>query len=385
METHKNRVDRRPGDDAVLKQYEAYPYPPRDPRDEAKGLYISRLSSLPDVNHYLFRGRRDFSEPFRALVAGGGTGDATIMMAQQLADRGGPGEVVHLDISTATRRIAKARAEARGLTNIRFVSASLTDLPNLALGRFDYIDCCGVLHHLHDPEAGLCALAGALVPGGGLGLMVYGEFGRTGLYPLQSVLRSLGRGLPLKQQIPLTRRLLADLPATNWFRHNPFLTDHNRGDAELVDLCLHSRDRAYRIAEFVDLLAAADLAPVAFIEPIRYEPTTYLQDPLLIKKAQRLSVLERASLAEALAGNLKTHLLYAAPLTDAAPRVAQPDGRAPPRNGLRRPTNARPRTRSRRRSCPRSRTAASETPNRPAAPLAPSRSGHRRRCVGPVR
>ena len=326
METHKNRVDRRPGDDAVLKQYEAYPYPPRDPRDEAKGLYISRLSSLPDVNHYLFRGRRDFSEPFRALVAGGGTGDATIMMAQQLADRGGPGEVVHLDISTATRRIAKARAEARGLTNIRFVSASLTDLPNLALGRFDYIDCCGVLHHLHDPEAGLCALAGALVPGGGLGLMVYGEFGRTGLYPLQSVLRSLGRGLPLKQQIPLTRRLLADLPATNWFRHNPFLADHNRGDAELVDLCLHSRDRAYRIAEFVDLLAAADLAPVAFIEPIRYEPTTYLQDPLLIKKAQRLSVLERASLAEALAGNLKTHLLYAAPLTDAAPRVAQPDG-----------------------------------------------------------
>lgn len=326
MATHKNRANTLAGDDAVLKQYEAYPYPPRDPRDEAKGLYISRLSSLPDVNHYLFRGRRDFSEPFRVLVAGGGTGNATIMIAQQLADRGGPGEVVHLDISTAARLIAEARAEARGLTNIRFVTASMTDLPELALGRFDYIDCCGVLHHLEDPEAGLCALAGALAPGGGLGLMVYGELGRTGLYPLQSVLRSLGRGLPLEQQIPLTRRLLADLPATNWFRRNPFLADHKQGDAELVDLCLHSRDRAYRIAEFVDLLATADLAPVAFIEPLRYEPATYLHDPLLIKKAQGLSVLERASLAEILAGNLKTHLLYAAPLADAAQRVTQPDG-----------------------------------------------------------
>jgi hypothetical protein len=46
----------------------------------------------------------------------------------------------------------------------------------------------------------------------------------------------------------------------------------------------------------------------------------------LIKKAQGLSVLERASLAEILAGNLKTHLLYAAPLADAAQRVTQPDG-----------------------------------------------------------
>lgn len=326
MEPSTSRAEKRLSDDAVLQQYEAYPYPTRDPRDEAKGLYISRLSSLPDVNHYLFRGRRDFSAPFRALVAGGGTGNATIMIAQQLADYGGPGEVVHLDISTASRRIAEARAEARGLSNIRFVSASLTDLPELTLGQFDYIDCCGVLHHLADPEAGLCALAGALAPGGGLGLMVYGEFGRTGLYPLQEVLRSLGGELSLEQKIPLTRRLLADLPASNWFRRNPFLADHKQGDAELVDLCLHSRDRAYRIAEFVDLLAAADLAPVAFIEPLRYEPTIYLHDPLLIKRAQGLSVLEQASLAEVLAGNLKTHLLYAAPLADAAQRVAQPDG-----------------------------------------------------------
>ena len=329
MEAQKNgpqgRPDDNPVDDAVWRQYEAYPYPARDPRDEAKRLHISRLSSLPDVNHYLFRGRRDFGAPFRALVAGGGTGDATVMMAQQLADRGGRGEVVHLDLSAASRRVAEARAEARGLTNIRFVTGSLLDLPELELGQFDYIDCCGVLHHLESPEAGLRALAGALAPGGGLGLMVYGALGRTGLYPLQAVLRRLARGRPLEQQIPLARRLIETLPATNWFRRNPFLVDHKQGDAGLVDLCLHSRDRAYRIGAFVDLLSAADLAPVAFIEPLRYEPETYLGDPVLIEKTRILSVVERASLAEILAGNLKTHIVYAAPQADAAKRVAQPD------------------------------------------------------------
>ncbi len=155
-----------PGD-PVLAQYEAYPYPARDPRDEARRLVTGSPSSLPEVNHYLFAGRRDFARPFRALAAGGGTGDAAIMLAQQLADAGGPGEVVHLDISASSRRIAEARAEARGLTNIRFVTASVTELPDLDLGTFDYIDCCGVLHHLDDPAAGLRALVGALGEGGG--------------------------------------------------------------------------------------------------------------------------------------------------------------------------------------------------------------------------
>jgi SAM-dependent methyltransferase len=138
---------------------------------------------LAEVNHYLFAGRRDFALPFRALVAGGGTGDAAIMLAQQLSDEAGsgsaPGEVVYLDISEAAREIAEARAAARGLANLRFVTGSLEDLPGLGLGPFDYIDCCGVLHHLAEPAAGLRALVAVLAEGGGLGLMVYGALGRT--------------------------------------------------------------------------------------------------------------------------------------------------------------------------------------------------------------
>jgi SAM-dependent methyltransferase len=129
--------------------------------------------------------------------------------------------VVYLDISEAAREIAEARAAARGLANLRFVTGSLEDLPGLGLGPFDYIDCCGVLHHLAEPAAGLRALVAVLAEGGGLGLMVYGALGRTGVYPLQEALRDLGAGLALDERVGLARRLLDDLPATNWFRRNP--------------------------------------------------------------------------------------------------------------------------------------------------------------------
>ncbi len=68
-------------DDRVRAQYEAYPYPERDPADEAKRLIVGSPSHLLEINHYVFGGRLDVSRPLRALIAGGGTGDATIMLA----------------------------------------------------------------------------------------------------------------------------------------------------------------------------------------------------------------------------------------------------------------------------------------------------------------
>lgn len=301
--------------DKVRDQYEAYPYPSRDPADEARRLIVGSPSNLLEINHYLFAGRRDFTRPFRALVAGGGTGDATIMLAQQLVDAAGgagaPGEVVYLDLSTSARAIAEARAQARRLTNIRFVTGSLLELESLALGTFDYIDCCGVLHHLRDPEEGLAALVGALAEDGGVGIMVYGTYGRSGVYSLQAVLRAMAGDRPLAEQVSVARRLLANLPPTNLFARNPVLRDHTGTDAELVDLLLHSQDRSYTVEEVAALVSGAGLNLISFIEPLRYEPSTYLKDPVLLRALASLSPDGRAAVAETLAGNLKTHVLYA--------------------------------------------------------------------------
>ena len=114
------------GDQLVRDQYEAYPYPARDPADEANRLITGSPSHILEIEHFIFAGGR--AGNLRALVAGGGTGDGTIMLAQQLADRGA-GTVTYLDMSAASLAIARARAKARGLKNITFHQGSLLDLP----------------------------------------------------------------------------------------------------------------------------------------------------------------------------------------------------------------------------------------------------------------
>jgi SAM-dependent methyltransferase len=299
--------------DNVRAQYEALPYPPRDPRDEAIRLVTGTPSHVLEINHYLFSGRLNFVRPFRALVAGGGTGDACIMIAQQLVDRRCPGEVVYLDLSAASRQICEARAKARGLRNIQFLTGSLLDLPSMAIGEFDYIDCTGVLHHLPDPAAGMRALASVLEPDGGMGVMLYGEYGRSGVYPLQELLRTLAPlSMALEDRLAMAKRLIRFLPTTNLFRRNPYLNDHvTGGDAGLYDLLLHSCDRAFTVPDIGTMAAACGLRVVAFLEPVRYEPATYMSDPIIARQASSLPLLERAAFAERLAGNLRTHIFYA--------------------------------------------------------------------------
>jgi SAM-dependent methyltransferase len=299
-------------DDRVRDQYERYPYPPRDPADERRRLITGSPSHIDELNHHVFGGRCDFRLPFRALVAGGGTGDTAIMLAQQLADRGSPAEVVYVDVSATARAIAEARAEVRKLTNLRFHALSLLDLPKSGLAPFDYIDCCGVLHHLDDPLAGLRALAQVLGDGGGMGIMLYGELGRTGVYPMQQMLGMLARNDSPEVRIELTRRLLRQLPQTNWLRRNPFVRDHlEQGDAGLYDLLLHARDRAYRVPDIAALVAAAGLRVVAWIEPALYDPASYVRDPQILARLADLPWLHRCAFAELLAGNLRKHVFYA--------------------------------------------------------------------------
>ncbi|MEE8245779.1 MAG: class I SAM-dependent methyltransferase [Alphaproteobacteria bacterium] len=313
-------------DDRVRAQYEAYPYPERDPADEAKRLIVGSPGHLLEINHYVFGGRLDVSRPLRALIAGGGTGDATIMLAQQLAWRGSPAEIVYLDVSGASLEVARARAAARNLANVRFLRGSLFDLPGLGLGRFDYIDCCGVLHCLPDPPAGLGALAAALAEGGGVGVMLYGKLGRTGVYHMQAMLRLIAGDDDDRTRLGLARRLYDDLPETSWLKRNPYVSDHlEGGDAGLYDIFLHRRDRAYTVPEIAAMVAGAGLEITGFVAPALYDPASYLADPEIKERALALPWIERCAFAELLSGALKSHVFYAVKSGHRKAAVAGPD------------------------------------------------------------
>jgi SAM-dependent methyltransferase len=311
-------------DTLLAAQYEAYPYPRRDPRDEGKRLVIGSPGHLREIDHWVFGATRPRGTPLRALVAGGGTGDGTIMLAAQMARDGRPGTVTYLDRSAAAMAVAKARAAARGLTNIVWETLSLLDLPGSGLGPFDYIDCCGVLHHLPDPRAGLAALLSVLAPGGGLGLMVYAPHGRTGVYMLQDALRLLAppEDTP-PARLDVAKRVMRHLPESAWLRFNRAFSDHiDGGDAGLYDLLLNPRDRAFDIPALFAFLGGAGLAVRCLLEPLRYDPAVYLPDPKLRARIAGLDPVARAALAEALTGNISTHVVYC---TRAAEQLAIAD------------------------------------------------------------
>ncbi|HYD73104.1 MAG TPA: class I SAM-dependent methyltransferase [Candidatus Binatia bacterium] len=299
--------------DAVRAQYEQFPYPPREPAEERERLLEMLIDRLAVINHYCFRGACDF-EGARVLVAGGGTGDSTIYLAEQLHERNA--EVVYADISGASMRIAQQRAAIRNLRNIHWRHESVLSLTPENAGFFDYISCTGVLHHLADPALGLRRLKALLKPGGAIGVMIYGKYGRSGVYQMQKLMRLINEDeTDLAAKVRTTRQVLAQLPPTNWFRHNEsFLSDHkNLGDSGVVDLLLHEQDVAYSIDEVHQLLADVGLNFVEFTDPrmrLAYRPETYIRDPALLDKIRKLDRVKRQAISELMVGLFMKHEFY---------------------------------------------------------------------------
>ncbi len=302
---------------AVRAQYEALPYPPRDPALELHELRRTWLDDLPMINHYCFAGSETFRDGFRVLIAGGGTGDATIFLAEQLRESNA--EIVHLDFSEASIAIAQRRAEKRGLNNIRWIHDSLLNLPNLDVGTFDYINCVGVLHHLPDPDLGLNALRAVLKEHGAMGVMVYATYGRTGVYQMQALMRLVngGEAIDHSEEIDRARQILGCLPATNWFKRGETLvSDHRESDAGLYDLLLHSQDRAYTVGQLYAWLVDGHGFNIEFSDVDRgrssYLPHLLMgsKPPAVLERIRALPQRRQHQIAEVFHGRVQTHSFY---------------------------------------------------------------------------
>lgn len=306
----------------VQEHYEDYPYPLRNPEEEKTRLLMILGDYLGEINHWLFKGKKNFEAGFRVLIAGGGTGDSTIFLAEQLKDIKNT-EVVYLDFSKASMEIAQKRAEVRGLTNIKWVNDSILNIPALKLGKFDYIQSTGVLHHLESPAAGLKTLQQALTADGGMSLMVYAQYGRTGVYHIQKIMQMVNKNVSdRKQETKNGWGIMNSLPATNWFsRGGDLLSDHKMfGDIGLYDMFLHKQDRAYTIPELYEFVEDADLNFVEFSYPndrIALSVDHYIKDPELLAHVKKLAIREQQGIAEIMVGNIIKHSFFVSNNKDA--------------------------------------------------------------------
>lgn len=304
-------------EDPIAAFYTRFPYPWREPSAEQARLEWILPGCLPAIAHYIFGGVLPNGRPLRILIAGGGTGDAVIGLGGWLQRLGLDGRIDYLDLSERSCAIARSRAEVLGLDMVSFEVGPIEALGDRPGGAYDYIDFCGVLNHVPDPSVALAALSHALAPGGGIGVMAYGGLGRTGVYEAQAALGLLGVDAERPDGVALARAFVRGLPKTNWLVRNPsFENVADADDAEVADVLLNPRDRAFSTDSLDDLVQAAGLRIRGFAPRFLYEPAAALREPALKAAAAALDRRERWRLAELLQGSCNKHVLYAVRPTD---------------------------------------------------------------------
>jgi tetratricopeptide (TPR) repeat protein/SAM-dependent methyltransferase len=155
---------------AVLQQYEENPYP----RWEAF-TSIRRKQTLQAHLRALFpqypTAIASAGRELEYLVAGCGTGQHVLMIAQQFSNI----RLTAIDLSRAS--LAYAKYMTAGLADISFAQADILKL-GPGVQHFDVIDASGVLHHLSDWEAGWRSLLSILRPRGLMRVGLYSEIAR---------------------------------------------------------------------------------------------------------------------------------------------------------------------------------------------------------------
>ena len=250
---------------AVASQYEkwVYPFPIADL--DAPDVRARRDGDDFERNWYTFWPDRAPREDLDVLVAGCGSNAAA-----RYAFNHPKARVTGIDLSSASLAHEAYLKDKHRLDNLTLRQARIEDVASLARD-FDFIDASGVLHHLPDPVGGLRALARVLRPEGTISVMVYGQYGRTGVYMLQEMFRLLGLG-QTEQDVVAVKQALASLPKHHAIQDYIGRAPDLKYDAGLVDSFLHRQDRAYTVAQCLDFARQAGTTFMHWWENILYYP-----------------------------------------------------------------------------------------------------------------
>merc|ERR1711892_1116856 len=325
----------------VRQQFEAFPTPEFTQQDLERELdwykkFSNGTGSIEDsrveehvtldmISHFLFKGIAPFHSGFRVLVVGGGTGHSILYLAEQLRET--DAEIVYLDFSSAAMKIAQKRAEIRGLNNIQWYHKSIEDIPSLELGKFDFIECWGVLTHLTEPLKGLIILQNLLTETGGMSLMLYSKYARTGVYQMQELMRLVNKfAKTMPEEIENTRKILKILPKTNWYKRSELdqleaYGEYRYGsrshdiaqaysDTEIYDIFLTKLDTPYSIPEVYQLVENASMNFVeysAWGTRIALKVENYVKDEELLSMILKKSKIKQEAIAELIIGYLSRY------------------------------------------------------------------------------
>jgi 2-polyprenyl-3-methyl-5-hydroxy-6-metoxy-1,4-benzoquinol methylase len=247
---------------AVAEQYEGWPYP------SWTRITLRGPQRLPDVIRGLDAAAAALPADANVLIAGCGTGREVVAMAQSYPDT----RITAIDLSEASLDHARRCCRELGITHVRFLKLDLHDAAVLGED-FHVVSCCGVLHHLPDPERGLRILADVLHPHGVMHIMVYSRIDRFGTAGGRTLIRDL---LDQPMSDDLLRRvrerlLQSEHPLAQRLRcTRDFFTL-----AGVHDMLLHRHEDPFDLPRLKRALQAAGMRVLAFQLPpdvaARYE------------------------------------------------------------------------------------------------------------------
>lgn len=308
----------------VREQYEKYPYPDIDPQRQAPQLLVSsHLSLMCDI---LWAGKRT-PDGLRVLDAGCGTGAPLVAMALAYPNA----DIVGVDFSEASLAKARQLAQRFNVKNTRFFNLSVERLPELGM-TFDFVVSSGVLHHLPDPARGLKAIGDVLDPQGAVSVMVYGKYGRTGVYMMQEALRTVFESSdPMAKKISFALRMAhlirAAAPGHPMAQRSLGRELQEGNDAGVVDLLLHANDIPFDVPAVYRMCEDAGMRFYRWLFPLIYEPDNYFKDPLLLESIENLSPREKHEIAELVHGKNSKHSFFAVGPGFSAPNIDISAGR----------------------------------------------------------
>ena len=253
----------------VRDQYDRYPYPAAQ---ENLSDFISKKSfqaGCPSKYFHLYWPFREKRLDLDILVAGCGT-----MQAPKFALNLPDARITAIDICDNSIEHTNRLLKLHHINNVTTLKLPVEDVADLEK-EFDLVISTGVLHHLPDPAEGLDALRSVLRADGSMYLMLYGKYGRDGIYYLQDM---IGRtGLTASSVTPADlaaiRQLLDLLPP-----HHPlaakrhFFNNFHVGDEELVDLFLHPQDRGYSVPDITHYLDGCGMKLKSMLFRAHYAP-----------------------------------------------------------------------------------------------------------------
>ncbi|MGE5376660.1 MAG: class I SAM-dependent methyltransferase [Bacteroidota bacterium] len=298
------RIDEDNAKEGVRSFYDLHPSPPAvEDLDEYRRQWQDEDRRIADF--HMHWPRRPYREDLRILVAG-----CDRAQAARHALRHPSAQVIGIDISETSIEHTLALKKKYNLTNLDVHRLPIEQVQELG-EIFDLIVCKGVLHHLSDPQTGLCALRSVLDASGALDLTVHAPYGRAGVYMLQEYCRRLHIGHSSVEIRDLARTLVA-LPRSHPLVPLLGTAPDLKTSAGMADALLYPQGRSYTVPQLFELLAACGLKFGRWVRQACYLPQcSSLHTTPHAARLRRLPLEEQYAVLELFRGDMLHHNLIA--------------------------------------------------------------------------